>query len=382
MATIGDLVNDAELLLEYSITNKTLLPAGCAKALKDARGQIAALEAPGKPRDDFFQALSDAVGAVPLSAAEIRVAAKRLERIRPLVSDAHQLLAYAAASAKKVDDDVRKSLLNVADSVERGTPTVADEQTLFKAYEALTTSTAPVTAETLEASKTKLPTLGQIFSKDGFVGAMKGLTLGRFFNAILFIVVLLVTCAALGYYSVGSTGLARYRELHATLSRLESELPLKQELAALRVAEEAKQASDADASAESRETARKNRMEAERLAKIDEDTIAQIRTEHSAIPLHLWKWSQQQCEESASFLFRWTLCSEIDKVAPGAAAPSETAMLEAARTVAARLSEIYLPLLLGWLGAYAFILRNMTKEIGEKSFAKSSALRHIVRLGL
>lgn len=39
-----------------------------------------------------------------------------------------------------------------------------------------------------------------------------------------------------------------------------------------------------------------------------------------------------------------------------------------------------MPLLLGWLGAYAFVLRKITKEISENSFGKSSALRHIVRL--
>jgi hypothetical protein len=39
-------------------------------------------------------------------------------------------------------------------------------------------------------------------------------------------------------------------------------------------------------------------------------------------------------------------------------------------------------LLLGWLGAHAFILRQMVKEIGDQSFTKSSSLRHIVRVGL
>ena len=56
--------------------------------------------------------------------------------------------------------------------------------------------------------------------------------------------------------------------------------------------------------------------------------------------------------------------------------------MEAARTVISRLNDVYLPLLLGFLGAHAFILRRMSKDITDRTFAKGSAFNHIVRIGL
>ena len=56
--------------------------------------------------------------------------------------------------------------------------------------------------------------------------------------------------------------------------------------------------------------------------------------------------------------------------------------MEAARTVISRLNDVYLPLLLGFLGAHAYILRRMSKDISDRAFAKGSAFNHIVRIGL
>ena len=39
-------------------------------------------------------------------------------------------------------------------------------------------------------------------------------------------------------------------------------------------------------------------------------------------------------------------------------------------------------MLLGWLGAHAFILRKMSSDISQSSLAKASALQHIIRIGL
>ncbi len=114
----------------------------------------------------------------------------------------------------------------------------------------------------------------------------------------------------------------------------------------------------------------------------DEASIAEAKRELAEIPGRLWKWSQLPCVSEGNLPGSAVLCSAIDRAEPGAPLPGELQMVEAARAVASKLTSIYLPLLLGWLGAQAFILRQMTKEIGENSFAKSSALRHIVRVGL
>jgi hypothetical protein len=382
MATIGDMVNDAEWMLHHASANQIALPPGTAAVLLAAKGNEAALAAPGKSRDDFFAAFAAAAAALGGPLAELRAAALRCARVAPMLGGALQLLEFAAAHARPVEDEVRNPILAAAEALARGSLTLAQEQALMKAYQALTIKTAPVNADTLEASRTKLPDLAILFSREGFADGLKGLTLGRFFNALLFVLVLIGTCVSLAYYSLGSTSLSRYRELHASLAKAEAELPQKKDIVALREAalrkEEAKPKPDDDALA----AARRNLAEAQRVVAADEAGVKEGRAEESTIPDRLWRWSQQPCEATATFVFRWALCSTIDKLAPGAEAPGTTARIEAARTVSARLSDIYLPLLLGWLGAFAFILRKMTKEIGEHAFGKSSALQHIVRLGL
>jgi hypothetical protein len=46
------------------------------------------------------------------------------------------------------------------------------------------------------------------------------------------------------------------------------------------------------------------------------------------------------------------------------------------------LNVIMLPMLMGLLGAYAFVLRTVSREIRERSFAENSALHHVARLSL
>jgi hypothetical protein len=380
MVVIDDLVNDAEMLVNYADTNKIDLPAEYRAILVAAKSNVSLLARPGKEREDFFSAFQAVSATIDIPAASLRASVSRRKRLLPVVEDALRLLEFASANAKPVEDDIRNPLLAAVDSILKGNPSVADQQSFLKAYQALTMKTAPVTADTLEASKTKLPDFDVLFSKEGIARTLKGLTLGRFINAIVFVIVLIITCVSLSYYSLGSSSLIRYREVGTSLRKLETELPRKQELVdVLRKAELKLEASKATPE---KETLEKNLGEASRLLQDDEKNIKEFQMEHDAIPDRLWKWSQQPCTSGAAFAFYWTLCSAIDRVPENAPEPNGYAKVEAARTVAARLSDIYLPLLLGWLGAYAFILRKMTKEIGENSFAKSSALHHIVRLGL
>ncbi|WP_431798339.1 hypothetical protein SGO26_29440 (plasmid) [Cupriavidus metallidurans] len=263
------------------------------------------------------------------------------ERLISLAEDARKLLAFAAANARAVESEIRDPLLKSAKAVTAGTSNVEDEQSFLKAYEALTIRTAPVTAATIEASKTRLPEIEDLFSWGG-LRAWKKLTLGRFLNAIIFIVVLIITGVTLSYNAVGVAGLQRY----AALTEPES-----------------------------------------KAATAEKMVLDGIREEQEMLVKRLWKWSQQPCRNDAYLVFRWTLCSTIDDGGSMIAnemndyrSPGER--LEAAKAVAARLSGVYLPLLLGWLGAQAYILRKMTREIAENAFAQSSALHHIARVGL
>lgn len=238
----------------------------------------------------------------------------RRERLAPLVKDALSLLEFAAANGRKIEPAVRDPLIAAADAVDRGTPTLADEQAFFQAYEALTLTLAPVTAETLAASRTVLPRLDQLLSKEGFVAGLKGLTLGRFVNALSFIVVLVGCCLALAYYSLGATTFERYQRLQ--------EQPAH---------DEARQVAGAE------------------------------------LPDRLWRWSMLPCDRP---LLAWLLCTGVDRVQAGQEPPPVAMQLEAARTMVARLNDVVLPLLLGWLGAHAWVLRQLTSAIAARTLAK------------
>ncbi len=376
---MDDLTYDAELLVNYAITHKVPLPNGCAATLSAAKGQAAALALPGSLRDNFYSAFNAAATAVAVSVASLRSSAERCSRLRVAVVDAQRLLEYAASSGLKIDDEIRNPLIAAADAVEMGTPAVADEQAFFKAYEALTAKTTPVTAETLEASKTKLP---DFFSKGGFASALTGVTLGRFFDAMVFLFVLLMCCMSLSYYALGKVSLKRYAELPATLNELDGKLAQHRDLLTMRLVAQTRPNDSGKLDPGAAAGLALAVTQAKTLVLDEDDAIQQMRKEQIAIPQRLWQWAQLPCSDDAWFMFRWTMCSVIDKAAKNAPPPSDIEKIEAAKTMAARYSDIYLPLLLGLLGSHAFVLRNMIRDISANSFAKSSALRHIVRLGL
>lgn len=250
---------------------------------------------------------------------------QRCERLAPLVHDALALLEHAAANGRTIDSAVRNPLIATADTVARGAPSLADEQAFFAAYEALTVATAPVTAETLAASRTVLPRLGQLFTRDGFVDGLQGLTLGRFVNALSFIVVLVGCCLALAYYTLGATTFERYQRLQ----------------------EQAAQAGGTQAAG-------------------------------AELPDRLWRWAMLPCDQP---LLAWMMCTGVDRARPGQP-PTVEMQLEAARTTVARMNDVVLPLLLGWLGAHAWVLRQLTSAIAARTLAKGSMLSTLVRLSL
>lgn len=250
---------------------------------------------------------------------------QRCERLAPLVHDALALLEHAAGNGRKVDAAVRNPLIATADAVARGAPTLADEQAFFAAYEALTMATAPVTAETLAASRTVLPRLDQLFTREGFVDGLKGLTLGRFVNALSFIVVLVGCCLALAYYTLGATTFERYQRLQEQAAPAVGGQPAGAEL-----------------------------------------------------PDRLWRWAMLPCDRP---LLAWLMCTGVDRPLQGQD-PAVEVKLEAARTTVARMNDVVLPLLLGWLGAHAWVLRQLTSAIAARTLAKGSMLSTLVRLSL
>ena len=120
-------------------------------------------------------------------------------------------------------------------------------------------------------------------------------------------------------------------------------------------------------------------LDAQRELAASQTLAAGLKEERDSIPSRLWKWSQLPC---GAVLVDWALCSSVDKVPEGTEPKTDLAKVAAAQTTAKWMNEIVLPLLLGWVGAYAFVIRGMTAEISQRSFTKSSTLRHIARLSL
>lgn len=384
MESTNSLTKCAESLLWYCRLNKIGLSTDCAQTLQSALDDPTTIDASSDLKAKLVAALDQAISIVPVSLLEIQSANDRTLRLRPLLRDAQSLLEFAAANAKKIDDDVRDPLVSVTDSISRGIPSADDEKKLLKAYEGLTMRLAPVTVETLEASKTVLPDYGKLFSKEGRKShPLRKLTLGRFFNAICFAVILVATCVTLGFYSQGSSLLTRYRDLQITLTKLKGELPQKKALLSAKETILIREKSKVPPNELTVDAAQTSFNEAGIDLEALQQALKQASSEQDLVPDRLWLWAQQPCSPKSFFVFRGALCSTIDDHAPKPSGENSAAqMLEAGRTVASRLTDIYLPSLLGLLGAYAFILRKMTKEISESSLAKASALQHIVRLGL
>jgi hypothetical protein len=310
----------------------------------------------------------------------------RRDRLAPLVRDALSLLEFAAANGRPIEASVRDPVVATADAVERGAPTLDEEKAFFAAYEALTVAIAPVTAETLVASRTVLPRLDQMLSRDGLVVGLKGLTLGRLINALSFIVVLVATCLALAYYSLGASTFELYRGFKAQYLKVGDELrqaELTRQLAfdALELGRSRQPPAAPESISELNRQWLQAGLAVDKLMAQRDELIQS----GGDMPDRLWRWSQRPCGQPA---VDWLLCTRVDlpkgseQPDTGQLEPLLSMKVEAARVTVSRMNDILLPLLLGWLGAHAWVLRQLTSAIAARTLAKGSMLSTLVRLSL
>ena len=398
MTDLEQLVAQGQLLLAHALRHSVTLPDAVVTALTTA--DAAALAQ--KPADQlaFFTAFAEASRAAGTPAAELAALTTRNARLRPLVAAARTVLNFAAANGRKVEDETRNVLLATDAAVEAGVTTLVQEQAFLKAYEDLTTALAPITVDTLEASTTTLPNPIDLW-RGRRSDKPATWTLGRFVNAAIFIAVLAGTGISLAYYSVGASALGKFRDLQASATVLKQkeadaardlaakELGIRQLVQATQNAPTARDGTPGPGRQQLDEAVAQRAKSQAELVAIQDQSYAVV-AELKAIPERLGRWAMQPCL-SSNLLFQAALCAGVDAPDPAvaeqrlraaAAAQGTLVDVEAARTVVARMSEVYLPLLLGFLGAHAFILRRMSREITERTFAKGSAFNHIVRTGL
>lgn len=422
MPTVTELIEDGELLALYAISRNVSLSPGTTEQLLSARTNQAVISNPGPQQDAFRAAMQSAATSVGATAGDIRAQAARSERLRPLAFNALRLLTFSAETGRKVEDSVRNSVIDLAATIDAKTAGVGEEQEFLKAYESLTVALSPITVDTLDASALRLPSWETLKTQRGrevflaWVG-------GRALNIGFFAAVLLLACVALGFYYQGASSLSRYKELQDAKATLEKEFRVK--LAAYR-------GSLSASMVETGKPAEPDVNMGDVVVFLDDARVKVlgINNELIAIPERLSKWAESSCLDESFFVTRWALCSEADSqvirarmsrkvsAATGGTAtqpaanvnstpqasrstgvkesdsfnssaesvltPEQNAVLqlEHARTVASRLSDVYLPLLLGWLGAHAFVLRRLSKDITARTVAKGSAFNHLVRVGL
>jgi hypothetical protein len=219
MTDVSVLVNDATLLFHLALRRAIKVDDDIRAAILDAQSDPAAL-ANATRRDAFYDAYQKLAALLKVTPAEIASLEERTARLQTLVSDAQSLLSYAASNAKELDDDIRDALIETADALTAGTLDVKGEARFYKAYQELTKALAPVTADTLLASETRMPRLNELTGGPRTIlRRLSRTTAGRFVHFAAFVFVLLLTGFALGHYASGTTEIDRYAKAMQDLQK-------------------------------------------------------------------------------------------------------------------------------------------------------------------
>lgn len=293
------------------------------------------------------------------------------------VAAAQQLLYFAAAQGRSVDDALAQPILAATGATEAEGVNEAQEQAFLVAYRRLAAEMAPVTAATLGASRQRIPRLGDLLTAPRrFVEDLSAITLGRFVHFVLFTLVLLCAGATIAYQTVGEAAFTRYREVGARHEALLAEQvranavqrDRQRELYALTERKDARGDDTAMAGVRLQEAM----DELQRIVQNIEDG----KTERVKLTSMLKAWAGQPCR---SPYLNWICGFALNG---SASLPSDSEVVFDAEMALKRMNVIVLPMLLGLLGAYAYVLRTISREIRERSFGENSALHHVVRLSL
>lgn len=413
MQELAQLVLDGRLLIGYALANNISLSEQVLRDLGGAEATALALDQ--AKREGFIVSLHEASTAVSITLAELRAVSSRNARLRPLVDSALTLLTFAAANGKTVDDETRKVLLASDAAVSGRIATVEQEQAFLKAYEDLTKSLAPITVETLDSSKTiSVVEAWRTRRTRNFAGWRPG----RYVSAGIFAFMLVSTGIVLAYYFVGASAIEKYESLLDIERSLGKEARTAEQgvLVSERALSDFISRTDSNNTATGEEAALLNAV-VER--KSNHSSLIEQRKnvliELNAISSRLGRWARQPCNGHRFSPFRIALCAEVDRTegatehtvgksdgreradssaTPGGTTTGDTSSVQtsirdgaaidiaAAKTVVSRLNDVYLPLLLGLLGGHSYILRRMSQEIVDRSFAAGAAFNHFVRAGL
>lgn len=370
-------VADGELLARHAVRARLAVNEADIVLLNGACARTAALREDPAAQLEFVTALRCVAAASVATIGELRALDQRAHRLTDELANAQQLLYFATAQGRAVDDALAQPILAAAGAIENEGVSQAHEQAFLLAYRRLAAEMAPVTAATLMASRQRIPRLGHVLTDPRrFVEDLSRITLGRFLHFVLFTLVLLFAGATIAYQTVGEAAFTRYRDIGTRQEALRAEQARafvaqrdsQRQLFALTERKDAR--GDDLALAEIR------LQEAIGELKRVVQAIDDAREERTKLTSMLKAWAGQPCR---SPYLNWICGFALNG---DAGVPSASEIVFDAEMALKRLNVIVLPMLLGLLGAYAYVLRTISREIRERSFGENSALHHVVRLSL
>lgn len=302
--------------------------------------------------------------------------ASRCARLRPEADDAQRLLYHAAAANVAIDAAISDPILSVLTALDDGMPTQQMEAAFLQAYQQLAAKLAPVTAASLRASATRIPQLLDLAgNRPRFLADLREMTLGRFVHFVAFTFALLCTGAVIAYQTIGESALARYDAAGKKLEQLSEQHRvakslLRERQGSLNALLERKGSAEAIAGADRQLTESIDQV------RLLEDAQRELLDERAQLPNTVAVWVGQPCKPA---LISW-ICNFSVAPAAGSLPPRE--VLFDAQMALKRLNVVVLPMLLGFLGAYSFVLRSISLDIKRRAFEPSSFLHHVVRLSL
>ncbi len=282
------------------------------------------------------------------------------EKRSPLeyVEEAHLLLAYAAEQGLEIEQEFVAIIVNARDELERDAWTTEREIQFWMVFDDLARLVHPVSIDSLKATR-----------KFGGYGAEKGKKSHLFSQAegvirryqLLTFLILVILLTIQIYWMVGSAIIeAVNNKIPAALKELDVKIAEMTEKI-----DKAKQDDNEEAATPAK--ASRNKFT---------DEYQNLEAGRNSYYEGLRAWTQVLCVVSVGFIF----CDDESEENYAQKGYIETR--QAAQLILQPIELYFLPILYGSLGACAFILRNISREVRDLTYTPDSAIRYRLRMQL
>ncbi|MDM8562990.1 hypothetical protein QUF54_06520, partial [Candidatus Marithioploca araucensis] len=271
------------------------------------------------------------------------------------IDEAQLLLAYVSQKGLKVDDKIMSIIIRSRHLLEEGKWNVKLEIEFWKAFNTIAGIVHPVSVASLKATypDSKVKTDNKKFHFQLFRSMAERTVFFYQIGSLFFLFLLLATQT---FWLMGSMRMSPVAELTERMKKLDKEIELKYQ---------------AEGEVNTQELTALN-------AKM-EDTLARISINYQL--LNNWTWQSIWQEFGFSSAKKPILDDTLDNSSPNLPIGMEILLQE--KQVVLQIIQTYiLPLLYGLLGAYAYVLIQISKEIKNLTYVEESKVSHRLRLQL